>query len=128
MAIPDSRPTAPHLAHGRSAELRAEQYLAAQGLVVIARNFRCRAGELDLVCRDGRVLAVVEVRARSRAGFGGALGSITARKRRRMMRATGYFLLVAGVGRGLPVRFDVVALDGPAADATLTWVKDAFRC
>jgi putative endonuclease len=119
---------APHLERGRHAEALAEQFLACRGLVVIARNFRCRAGELDLVCRDGGVLAIIEVRARTRGEFGGALASVTARKRRKIVRATAVFLLTVRRFSALPVRFDVVALEGGAPAATLVWVKDAFRC
>jgi len=112
---------------GRAAEALAGRYLEARGLQIVALNFRCRGGELDLVCRDGELLVVVEVRQRSNRDFGGAIASIDAGKRRRLRRATAYFLLVNRRWRGRRVRFDAVAIDGPPEeDAEITWVRAAF--
>ena len=112
---------------GIAAERVAEDYLAAHGLTVIARNFRCRLGELDLVCADAGVLAVVEVRLRSSARCGGALASVTAAKRRRIARATAVFLLGRRAWRDAPVRFDVVGLERrPDARYEIVWVRGAF--
>jgi putative endonuclease len=61
---------------GAQAEETAARFLAARGLVVIARNYRTRQGEVDLVARDGDTLVFVEVRARSWNAFGGAAGSV----------------------------------------------------
>src|SRR5277367_6769445 len=95
-----------------AAEELAAQYLLVRGLKVLARNLRCKAGELDLVCLDGGILAVIEVRQRACDEFGGALGSLTWHKRRKIMRATQYFLRGRAHWRGLGVRFDVVAVEG----------------
>ncbi len=112
---------------GRAAEGLAARYLEERGLRVLALNFRCRGGELDLVCRDGEHLVVVEVRQRTNGGFGGAIASIDAGKRRRLRRATAYFLLVNRQCRAQRVRFDAVAIDGPPeADPEITWVRAAF--
>jgi putative endonuclease len=112
---------------GRAAEALAARYLEARGLISIAKNFRCRGGELDLVCRDGEHLVVVEVRQRSKREFGGAIASIDAGKRRRLRRATAYFLLVNREWRGRRVRFDALAVDGPPeTDPEITWVRGAF--
>lgn len=117
-----------HLARGAYAERLAERYLAAQGLKVIARNFRCRLGELDLVCTDGGVLVIVEVRQRSRGEFGGALGSITPAKRRRIVRAAKVFLSRSRTLSASRVRFDVVGVEGrPDAPHELHWIKGAFQ-
>jgi putative endonuclease len=123
-------------ASGVAAERLAEGYLLAQGIAVIARNFRCRAGELDLVCVDGGYLVVLEVRQRARMDFGGPLASIGAAKRERIRRATEFFRLGAGRWREHPVRFDVVGVVGAiggagalggAAPPFIIWIKDAFR-
>jgi len=95
--------------------------------VIVARNFRCRAGELDLICREGDVLVVVEVRMRRRADFGGALASVSAAKQRRILLATQYFLLLDPRWRGLRLRFDVLAWQGGGEDSTPLWIRDAFR-
>jgi len=106
----------------------AAQFLQSRGLVVLARNVRCRAGEIDLVCLDEGVLAVVEVRQRVRVDFGGALASVTARKQRKIVRATRYFLLRQVEWRAYAIRFDVLALEGPPGPTCrMVWIKDAFR-
>jgi putative endonuclease len=109
---------------GRAAEQRAAEHLQAQGLIVLARNLRCRAGELDLVGLDGEVLAVVEIRQRSRIDFGGAPGSVTQRKQRKIIRAVRFFMTREPAWRGLRLRFDVVSIEGAQR---ITWIKDAFR-
>ncbi len=81
-----------HLARGAAAEQLAARYLQVRGLKILARNLRCKAGELDLVCLDGAVLAIVEVRQRGSAEYGGALGSVTWVKQRRILRTAQYFL------------------------------------
>ena len=96
--------------------------------VVLARNVRCRAGELDLVCVDGDVLAIVEVRQRAKHDFGGALASVTWRKQRKIIRATQYFLRRQAEWRGRVMRFDVLAVEGvPEGAHRIVWIKDAFR-
>lgn len=118
----------PKSAQGSAAESRAAAYLQIQGLIVIARNLRCRAGELDLVCLDGEVLVIVEVRQRTRLDFGGALASVTARKQRRIVRATQYHWQRRPGWRRRVLRFDVIGVQGGTDTVQeLTWIKDAFR-
>jgi putative endonuclease len=116
------------LQSGAAAEQLAAEYLQARGLVVLERNVRCRAGELDLVCLDSGVLAVVEVRQRVRVDFGGALASVTWRKQRKIIRATQLFLQRRAQWRRHVVRFDVLAVEGvPDGAHRIVWIKDAFR-
>ena len=116
------------LQRGTASERLAAEYLHARGLVVLARNVRCRAGELDLVCLDGRVLAIVEVRQRAKRDFGGALASVTWRKQRKIIRAAQFFLLRQAEWRRHVMRFDVVAVEGvPDGAHRIVWIKDAFR-
>ena len=113
---------------GVVAEELAAQYLEVRGLKVLARNLRCKAGELDLVCLDDGVLAIVEVRQRGSAEFGGASASVTWAKQRKIIRAAQFFLLRRKHWRNFPVRFDVLAVEGPPQGAhRVNWVKDAFR-
>jgi putative endonuclease len=117
-----------HLQTGTASEQLAAEYLRAQGLVVLARNVRCRAGELDLVCLDGGVLAIVEVRQRARRDFGGALASVTWRKQRKIIRAAQFFLQRQAEWRIRVMRFDVLAVEGmPDGAHRIVWIKDAFR-
>lgn len=107
---------------GSAAEQLAADYLAARGLRVIARNYRVRGGEVDLVCEDGRTLVFVEVRLRTNDRFGGAGASITAAKRRRLILAARHYL--AGKVE-TPCRFDAVLLDRLDA-GHIEWIRDAF--
>ncbi|MEZ5616140.1 MAG: YraN family protein [Rhodocyclaceae bacterium] len=104
---------------GREAEAQAARHLERQGLKVLTRNYRCRGGEIDLVCRDGETLVFVEVRLRGNRNFGGAAASITAAKQRRIALAARHYL----AGKPLPAcRFDAVLLDGE----TIDWIRSAF--
>lgn len=105
---------------GAGAEERAARFLEARGLAIVARNFRTRLGEIDLVARDGATLVFVEVRYRAGEGFGGAVESITAAKRSRIAAAANQYL--ARLGTEPPCRFDVVTLDGGAPQ----WIRAAF--
>jgi len=106
-------------ARGREGEERAAAHLEGHGLSVVERNFRVRGGEIDLICRDGRTLVFVEVRARGRGDFGGAAASITPAKRRRIVLAARHYLARHG---DCPCRFDCVLIDA----GQLEWVRDAF--
>ena len=107
---------------GVAAELLAERYLTARGLIVEARNYRVRGGEIDLVCRDGESLVFVEVRLRSHADYGGAAASITPTKQRRIVLAARHYLMAR---REMPCRFDCVVMDTLQEDRN-EWIRDAF--
>lgn len=96
---------------GAIGEAHAAGLLEARGGVVISRNWRCRAGELDLVVLDleGR-LRFVEVRTRTGTGFGSPAESVTAVKRRRLRRLAAEWL-AENPGRWRQVCFDVVGVD-----------------
>jgi len=113
---------------GRQTEELAARHLERCGVRLIARNFRCRGGELDLIGLEDGMLLFVEVRQRARTDFGGALASVDARKQRRLRRAAEYFRLCHPEWRRHRARFDVIALDGPPGEGTsrLVWVRDAF--
>lgn len=77
---------------GAYGERLAERRLCAQGLVVLDRNWRCGLGELDLVCRDGADLVVVEVKTRASVLFGSPLEAVTHRKAARLRRLAARWL------------------------------------
>jgi putative endonuclease len=115
------------LERGRLWEARAAAYLEACGLTVLARGYRCRLGEIDLVCRDDRHLVIVEVRARSSSALCSAIDSIGAGKRRRIVLATRHLLMRHNEWHAAPIRFDVVAFDAiDLAEPQIRWIKDAF--
>jgi len=106
---------------GQSAEARAESFLNSHGLVSVARNWRCRFGEIDLIMLDGSTRVFVEVRLRSRNDFGGAAASVTVAKQKKLIAAARQYLTTLKTLP--PCRFDVVALTGNAAP---DWIKNAF--
>lgn len=114
---------------GRRGEDLALQYLEARGLRLLERNYRCKGGEIDLVMLDGATLALIEVRSRSSADYGGAAASVGAGKQRRFTLAARHLVLTRPEFRKLAARFDVVAVDRAegSGEAVVTWVKDAFR-
>ena len=113
------------LSSGRSAEALALQHLIDSGLRLIERNWSCRSGELDLVMLDGDTVVFVEVRYRKHAAWGGALESVDARKRQRLILAAELFLQRESRWGKQPCRFDVVAI-GPG-DTGLNWLRNAFE-
>lgn len=111
------------MAHrGQVAETRAADFLIGQGLRVVARNWRCRMGEIDLIAEQGRTLVFVEVRSRGRTDFGGSAASITSIKQARIIAAARAYLSTL---RHTPAcRFDVVLFDG--ANSSPEWLQGAF--
>jgi putative endonuclease len=112
-------------ARGRAAEARACAYLVDAGLVVLARNYRCRRGELDLVLRDGAIVVVAEIRYRADNAFGTPAETVDGRKQMKLIACTQRFLQSHPALAAAPLRFDVVALHG--ADGRIEWIRDAFR-
>lgn len=111
---------------GDRAERVAEKYLGEQGLKLVARNYRCRYGEIDLIMRERDVTVFVEVRLRQTRGahdFGGAAASIGPRKQARIIAAAQHYL--AGMKQLPPCRFDAVLLN-QLTGAHLEWIKAAF--
>jgi len=95
---------------GRTAEESACRFLRVRGYEVVARNWRTARGEVDIVARDGSTLVFIEVKSRSRPGFGGPEAAVHPAKQRRLVAAARDFL--GRTGCRLPVRFDVVAFLG----------------
>jgi putative endonuclease len=104
--------TDPRHALGLAGEDLACDELRRRGYAILARRYRTRAGELDIVARHGPTLVFVEVKARSTARFGTAAEAITVGKRRRLARMAHEFLMRAQLTR-VPCRFDVVAVGWP---------------
>lgn len=101
---------------GRHAERLAEERLLQEpGVRVLERNFRCKAGEIDLICeeeREGKVeLVFVEVRFRASSSWVGALESVGPQKRQRLRRAIDRYLSRYR-GRARGARLDVLCWDG----------------
>jgi len=119
--------TSDRAAAGLYWEEAACAYLERHGVETLLKRYRCRLGELDLVCAEGATLVVVEVRARRSDGLVSALASVDWRKRRRIVRATRHLLMRHPAWRTRPVRFDVVAIENiERPEPEFVWIKAAF--
>lgn len=106
---------------GQLWEGKALAHLKRHGLKLVESNFRCKAGEIDLIMREGEALVFVEVRQRAGKEHGGAAASITRAKARRIVCAAQLYLMRFAT---MPAcRIDVVAIDGDA----LEWLRDAVQ-
>ena len=94
---------------GKAGEDLACRELRRRGYAILARRFRTRFGEIDIVATDGDALVFVEVKARSSAAFGSPAEAVTARKRHTISLMASEYLLRHDVGVR-PCRFDVVTV------------------
>ena len=111
---------------GAYGERIAEQHLTAQGLVVIARNWRCAEGEIDLILRDGDDVVFCEVKTRRGTLYGTPAEAVVGTKARRLRRLAARWLADTRV-RPREVRFDVVAVQPqPRGAARVEHLRGAF--
>lgn len=115
-----------HLQRGSNAETAAEKYLINQGLHSIKRNYRCKAGEIDLLMLDTETLVFIEVRYRSNPFFGSPAESITPQKILRLRKTAEHFLQTFNRFERYYKRFDVIAISAQSAKSEIIWIKDAF--
>lgn len=111
---------------GREGEDRAARYLEALGYTVLDRNWRCAAGEIDLVVERGRELVIVEVKTRRSVSFGHPLEAIDARKRARLWRlGVAWAMAHRDHVHGRRVRIDAIGLTGSSpATAAIEHLED----
>lgn len=115
----------PHLAVGRQGEDLAAEYLKNRGYKVIARNFRTRFGEIDLICRHRRVLVFVEVKTRSSTYFGPPGAAVDRRKQQKLSR-TALAFLQEKRWADQSARFDVLEVTFDRGRPLINHLEDAF--
>jgi putative endonuclease len=108
---------------GAIAEDRAETFLCQQGLVIRAKNYRCKLGEIDLIMQHADTLVFIEVRLRTHQAFANAAESVTIRKQQKIIKTAQYYLQQHQLTDKAHCRFDVVAFSDNGAPE---WIKDAF--
>jgi putative endonuclease len=111
---------------GKQGERVAEQYLKRKGYKVVERNYRCAAGELDLIVLDRRVVVFVEVKTRTGHGFGTPLEAVEFRKQRKMIQAAQFFLTAKRLHQR-DARFDVVGISWPSGEPVVEHIENAFE-
>ncbi len=115
---------------GRDGEELAAKHLLGKGYRILARRYRTRYGEIDLVAEHRDTLVFVEVKMRSGAGFGPPQEAVHPGKQARIARAAASFLQQRAMEQatGPVCRFDVVAvLRGPEGAPVVEHIEDAFR-
>lgn len=106
---------------GAENEKKAGKYLEKAGYEILEYNYRCKAGEIDLVARDGKYLVFCEVKYRSGCGSGHPLEAVDLRKQKILSRCALYYLTGKGL-QDVPCRFDVVSM----MDDEILVIKNAF--
>jgi putative endonuclease len=101
---------------GSYGERVAADHLRSLGMVVLARNWRCRFGEIDLVARDGSTLVICEVKTRTGSSYGTPIEAVVGRKATRLRRLAAHWLDVHDVDP-VAVRIDVVSVVVPPRGA-----------
>jgi putative endonuclease len=113
---------------GRDAEAAAARFLEARQLTILARNYRCRRGELDLVAETPEgVVVIVEVRLRADARYGGAAASVGWHKQQRIQRAACHLLAHRPALTHRALRFDVIDMAPEGAGYRIEWIRHAFE-
>ncbi|MGY6555855.1 MAG: YraN family protein [Wenzhouxiangella sp.] len=115
---------------GAEAEAMAERFLFAQGLRLVERNYRCRAGEIDLVMLDpvdaaAEQLVFVEVRFRPPGALVSAIETVDERKQHKLIQAARHFLMNHPAFAEHPCRFDVIGVE--ALEEAPHWIANAFE-
>ncbi len=116
----------PRLKPGQAGEELACKYLERKGMRILDRNYRCRAGEIDVVARDGNTVVFVEVKERTGTSHGTAIESVTASKRARVVRAARLYAATHGLDGSCRFRFDVIAVDRRDCEAQVRHEVAAF--
>ena len=115
-----------HLISGKRAEGIATTHLLENGLKLIEKNFSTKAGEIDLIMRDGIKIVFIEVRYRKNTKFGLPEETVTLSKQRKIIKAAQQYLVRKRLFDECECRFDIVAIHGTIPNHNINWIIDAF--
>lgn len=113
---------------GDYGESLAEAYLISMGFIIINKNFKCKQGEIDLICRDGSYITFVEVKSRYSSQFGTPADSVTYTKQKKIFK-TAQFYIMKYMLHNNNFRFDVVEiiLNSNNDNYNISLIKNAFQ-
>ena len=111
---------------GRQGEEAAARYLQSQGMKIVERNLRTPVGEIDLVAKNRRVLAFVEVKTRRGTAFGSPGEAVGPRKQRQIVQTAKWYLNDKP-HKGLQPRFDVIAVIVSGETFQIEHIDNAFE-
>lgn len=118
---------AQHLITGKKAENLALTYLQGQALKLVARNWHCAYGEIDLIMQDNKILVFIEVRYRQQANWGLPIETITKAKQKKIITTAQLFLQKNKQWLLNPCRFDVISItDNINEHPNIDWLTNAF--
>lgn len=101
--------TTDRLRLGENGEELARIFLENSGYSIVARNWRCRLGEIDIIAKDGETLVFIEVKTRTDSAFGSPAAAVTLKKQRQIGKAAQCYLAEHDLF-GSSARFDVIAI------------------
>ncbi len=110
---------------GASGEKLAADFLKKKSYEIVAINWRCRLGEIDLIARQGAVLIICEVKTRTSSRYGRPVEAVTAAKQARLRRLGEYYWSLL-TERNLTVRFDVVSIYKSGQGIEIDHIENAF--
>lgn len=90
----------------------AEEFLKKKGYIILDKNYRCRFGEIDIICKDNNELVFVEVKYRSSLKYGEPAEAVTMTKQRKICKTASYYVMSKGYGEDIRFRFDVIGIIG----------------
>lgn len=111
-----------HRSTGEYYEETAVKMLEKNGVQILARNFRCRAGEIDIIARDEEYLVFIEVKYRNNGTSGLPEEAVNVNKQKKIVHTAKFYLCRYDQSEDIPIRFDVIAF----LDKQCRWYKDAF--
>lgn len=111
---------------GKAGEELAARCLTESGLTIIARNYRCPKGEMDIIAHDGQTLVFIEVRTRRSSYRGWGEETITQHKVKRLQAIASYYVMQQRYTSWPCLRFDVIAIRWTGEDPDTLWIKAAF--
>lgn len=107
---------------GSNYERLAEEYLKEHGVIIAARNFRTKQGEIDLIGYDGKYLVFFEVKYRTTGQFGNPEEAVTLKKQRTICRVANVYRFYQEIGENIPIRYDVITV----LSEEILWYRNAF--
>lgn len=108
---------------GQEKEQKAAEYLKKNGMEILEVNYRNRTGEIDIIGMHQGFLVFVEVKYRKNADKGYAIEAVDFRKQRQICKVANFYRMMHGVGDFMPIRYDVVGIEGEK----ITWILNAFN-
>lgn len=115
---------AKHLEFGKLGESEAQEFLRLQGYQILQLNWRYKHWEIDIIAKEGDILAFIEVKSRSSTDYGEPFQFVDLKKQKNLIRAAGVFL--KRINHQGDVRFDIVSVYNRDGKKDISLVRDAF--